>query len=206
MARWRQLAEEEKVLWGRVMSDVVPLRNAADDAVKDCTATQISEPEKKPARQSKSHAGAPYFPSEVLSRDHTFPAFFAPVSPASAQVQRQIHPADKIGRRSPGIDDQSWRNFEQGKTRVQRRLDLHGLVAQEAYHRLLEFMDVSYRQGLRCVEIITGLGSGGEGGILRRELPFWLDRPELRARMLGVVYPHAANRGAVKILLRRRRV
>jgi DNA-nicking Smr family endonuclease len=40
--------------------------------------------------------------------------------------------------------------------------------------------------------------------VLRRELPHWLNAPELRGRILAAAHPHAANTGAVHLLLRRR--
>ena len=57
---------------------------------------------------------------------------------------------------------------------------------------------------LRCVEIITGVGSGQEGGILRRELPLWLSRQDLHHLVLAAVHPHPGNPGSVRVLLRRR--
>jgi hypothetical protein len=46
--------------------------------------------------------------------------------------------------------------------------------------------------------------AGGEGGgVIRRELPLWLNLPEIAPLVLGAVHPHAANPGAVRLLLRR---
>ncbi|GBQ17944.1 DNA mismatch repair protein Smr/MutS2 [Acetobacter cibinongensis NRIC 0482] len=129
---------------------------------------------------------------------------FIPPKPM-VEITHKPHPTDAIGKRYPGVDNYSWRTFSDGGMRVQRRLDLHGMVAQDAFRRLMEFMDVAHMRGLRCVEIVTGLGTGAEGGILRRELPHWLGRPEIRNRVLGLTYPHAGNKGSVRVLLRRRR-
>ncbi|MFT8676718.1 MAG: Smr/MutS family protein [Acetobacter sp.] len=124
---------------------------------------------------------------------------------APVRIIRTATAAQAIGRRQPGVDDYSWRRFSDGGMRVELRLDLHGMVAQDAFRRLMEFMDVATRRDVRCVEIITGLGTGQEGGILRRELPHWLERPEIRGRILGLSYPHVGNRGSVRVLLRRRK-
>ena len=40
---------------------------------------------------------------------------------------------------------------------------------------------------------------------LRRELPIWLNLPELRPLVLAAAHPHPANSGAVRLLLRRLR-
>jgi DNA-nicking Smr family endonuclease len=45
----------------------------------------------------------------------------------------------------------------------------------------------------------------GQGGVLRREVPLWLNLPELRGLVLAAAHPHAANPGSVRLLLRRPR-
>ena len=111
----------------------------------------------------------------------------------------------EVGRRLPGIDDTSWRTLSNGRLRPQRTLDLHGRTAQAAFAALHGFLLRAQAERLRCVEIVTGVGTGQEGGILRRELPFWLSRHDLRDLVLAAVHPHPGNPGAVRVLLRRRR-
>jgi DNA-nicking Smr family endonuclease len=84
-------------------------------------------------------------------------------------------------------------------------LDLHGRTAQGAWSAIQAFLTEAHGEGVRCVEVITGRGVGEQGGVLRRELPMWLNQPALRAIVLAAAYPHAANQGAVRILLRRPR-
>ena len=50
----------------------------------------------------------------------------------------------------------------------------------------------------------TGLDPVGTG-VLRRELPLWLNRPDIRPLILAAAHPHAANPGSVRLLLRRAR-
>ena len=110
----------------------------------------------------------------------------------------------EIGSRQPGLDDTSWRTLSTGRLRPERTLDLHGRTAQAAFGALHGFLLRAQADRLRCVEIITGVGSGEAGGVLRRELPFWLSRHDLRHLVLAAVHPHAGNQGAVRVLLRRR--
>jgi len=94
-----------------------------------------------------------------------------------------------------------------------RKLDLHGMTAQHAFHALREFLRAAHADRLRCVEIVTGRG-GPDGGVLRRELPFWLNRPDIRPLVLAASHPHTssamhanvANAGSVRLLLRRPRL
>ncbi len=205
MVRRRHLREEEKALWSMVIQDVAPLhvprrRQSSDEVAKADEAALAEE-----AKGKRLTAIAQKKPPRHKRRLPTVDIpLFVPAAPM-VRVQKAVHPAEEIGRRFPGLDNYSWRTFTDGKMKVERRLDLHGLVAQDAFRRLMEFMDVAYRCGLRCVEVVTGLGTGHEGGILRRELPHWLGRSDLRHRILGVTYPHAGNKGSVRILLRRRR-
>jgi DNA-nicking Smr family endonuclease len=41
--------------------------------------------------------------------------------------------------------------------------------------------------------------------VLRRELPHWLNAPDMRRMLLAAAHPHAANTGAVHLMLRRRK-
>jgi DNA-nicking Smr family endonuclease len=70
---------------------------------------------------------------------------------------------------------------------------------------LLAFLQAAHADEVRCVEVITGRGSGEGGGVLRRELPMWLNSPSLRPLVLAATHPHPANAGAVRLLLRRPR-
>jgi DNA-nicking Smr family endonuclease len=77
------------------------------------------------------------------------------------------------------------------------------MTAQRAFHSLTSFLLTAHAERLRCVEIVTGRGSGEGTGVIRRELPLWLNLPSLRPLVLAAAHPHAANQGAVRLLLRR---
>lgn len=179
----RRLKEGEQRLWADMMREVRPLRGRAP----------LDPPPAPPAA-----AVAPVLPLP------------APTQPTARTPKRPPGPrmSLEIGTRQPGLDDTSWRGLSTGRMRAERRLDLHGQVAQAAFVLLHAFLLRAQSERLRCVEIITGTGSGPEGGILRRELPHWLGRPDLRHLVLAAVHPQAgargANAGSVRVLLRRR--
>jgi DNA-nicking Smr family endonuclease len=118
-----------------------------------------------------------------------------PRSPAAATLTPLA-----VGTQPGGVDTASWQRLRTGKLPTVRTLDLHGYTAQRAFHALAGFLRTAHAEGLRCVEVVTG-----QGGVLRRELPLWLNQPEFRALILAAVHPHAANPGSVRLLLRRRR-
>lgn len=99
-----------------------------------------------------------------------------------------------------GVDKSTWSKFKVQKIRVQARLDLHGHTVARAHDEVVRFLTMAYDAELRCVEIITG-----NGEILSRELPHWLNNPFLRPLILGLTHAHARNSGAVRVLLRRQR-
>ena len=109
-----------------------------------------------------------------------------------------------VGTQPGGVDNATWQRLRTGKLRGTRVLDLHGQTAHRAYHALVAFLRTAHADRLRCVEVVTGRGNL-EGGVLRRELPLWLNLPEIRPLVLAASHPHAANPGSVRLLLRRPR-
>jgi DNA-nicking Smr family endonuclease len=128
-----------------------------------------------------------------------------PPPPAPPPAPRWAPPDIAVNTPPSGLDDRRWRDLRRGRIRPERSIDLHGRRAQEAHGAVRSFLADAYADGLRCVAVITGRGSSTEGGVLRRELPHWLNAPDLRRILLGAAHPHSANTGAVHLLLRRRR-
>lgn len=125
-------------------------------------------------------------------------------SPRHATPRRApSSPALKLDINAPpaGLDKSTWAKFRLQKIQSEARLDLHGHTASRAHEEVSRFLQMSHASGLRCVEIITG-----NGEILARELPHWLNAPALRPMILSLAHPHARNSGSVRILLRRRRL
>jgi DNA-nicking Smr family endonuclease len=123
-----------------------------------------------------------------------------PPTPTAVRAARQPL---AVGDAPGGVDAATWQRLRGGKLVPERKLDLHGYTAQRAYHALVSFLRSAHADRLRCVEVVTGRGSGDETGVLRRELPMWLNRPDLRPLVLAASHPHATNPGAVRLLLRR---
>jgi DNA-nicking Smr family endonuclease len=125
-----------------------------------------------------------------------------PAVPVVLPTVQRLTPV-MIGHHPPGVDNATWNRFRTGKLSASRTLDLHGRTAQRAFAALQDFLGSAHAEKLRCVEVITGRGSGETGGVIRREFPMWLNRPELRPLVLAAAHPHAANPGSVRLLLRR---
>ncbi len=112
-----------------------------------------------------------------------------------------------------GIDKATLKRFKKEEFAIEAVLDLHGLTEDAAFEKVDNFIPQCYNQGKRCIVIVTGKGlSVHEGediftpkGILRKQVPQWLNMPRLRGMIL--VYKHPSERlggqGALYILLRR---
>ncbi|WP_287981710.1 Smr/MutS family protein [Acidiphilium sp.] len=127
-------------------------------------------------------------------------------APAPPPALPQRRPGVAIGVAPPGLDRATWAKFRAGRIAPERTLDLHGMTAAAAHVAVNALIAGAVSRGMRCVEIVTGHGrrTGGEG-VLRREVPIWLNDQPLRPMILAVCHPHAANQGALRVLLRRLR-
>ncbi|MBR0670299.1 Smr/MutS family protein [Neoroseomonas soli] len=173
--RLRGLSEADRALWRAYAAEIVPLPGHE-------LAPEPAPPMPVVAASTLAAPSAPPLP----------PARWAP-------------PPIAVNAPPAGLDDRRWRDLRRGKLKPERTLDLHGRRAQDAHAAVHAFLAGAFADGLRCVAVITGRGSSPEGGVLRRELPHWLNAPDLRRILLGAAHPHSANTGAVHLLLRRRR-
>ena len=140
---------------------------------------------------------------ELVPEATPAPASPTPPPPVHPLVRRKNLAPIEIGTSPGGVDRSTWMRFRGGKLAPQRTLDLHGRTVQRAHAELHAFFGAATAERLRCIEIITGRGSGETGGVLRREVPLWLNDPALRPIILAASHPHPANQGAIRVLLRR---
>jgi len=108
-----------------------------------------------------------------------------------------------IGEQPPGMDNATWRRLRNGRLGSERSVDLHGHTAQRGFVALELLLRGARADGIRVVEVITGRGAGEGGGVLKRELPLWLNLPHIRPMILAALHPTTRNTGAVRLLLRR---
>ena len=97
-----------------------------------------------------------------------------------------------------------------GTAPIDARIDLHGKTQSAAYARLLSFLRRAQAEGAKFVLVITGKGGrarddGSERGVLKRQIPHWLELPEFRAYVVGFEHAHATHGGAGALYVRIRR-
>jgi DNA-nicking Smr family endonuclease len=192
----RHITPDEAVLWSHTTLSVAKVRikaRVASRAAQDePAAPRAAGPEAVRAKRWPSAAEKP-----------------APAPPAAAP------------RRAPpvaGFDRRALRKVASGKVAIDATLDLHGLQRGDAHARLRAFLFDSQAQGHRMLLIVTGKGgqtadpSAGslgrpERGVLRRNVPQWLEEPELQAIVLShtPAGPRHGGSGALYVRLRKAR-
>ena len=175
--RKRGLSEEDRALWESVAKQVKPLRKRH----------RVAKPAAAPEAETKVAV------SPAASSKHVAPArIVAPSKP-------EPPPLAPIGRRERS-------HLSRGRKEIDARLDLHGMTQTRAHRALFGFLRRAHHDGLTFVLIITGKGrSGGESGVLRRQVPEWLSLPEFRTLVVGFEQAHIGHGGEGALYVRVRR-
>lgn len=200
------LSEEDLDLWQRLAQMIEPIRNAkprvprtaaatleTDTAAKSCDAPGGQRQSEGPALPPRRRR--PVAPTETPPLQQ--PAAPPPLAPFERKRARRI---------------------AAGRIDIEARLDLHGARLDEAYVQFRAFLHRAAAKGCSTVLVVTGKGGSRaaraddygyappERGVLRRNVPLWLEQPELRdlvASYTTAAIQHGGD-GALYIHLRRR--
>jgi len=106
-----------------------------------------------------------------------------------------------------GIDTRTLERFRKGEMPVDATLDLHGMTQDAAHVALLRFIDRASAMGHRCLLIVTGKGLREGTGVLRKQVPRWLNDTLTRPMLLAIhrARPQHGGDGALYVLLKRKR-
>jgi len=191
--------DDDEAIWKYAAATIEPLKRAKGRVHLSERAT--TEPPKAKA--------APKQESKTTASKHE------PVKPSPAIA---VAPARRATPDLSDFDRKHARKIRGGRTEIEARVDLHGLRQSEAHAALRAFLFRCQSRGLRFVLVITGKGKPGsaseagyrnpenERGVLKRNVPRWLEEPEVRA--IVVSYTTAAiqhgGEGAIYVHLRAR--
>ena len=186
--RRRTVTPDEARIWRAVIRDVAPLPKATPSP-------------NSPADPPAEAAGPP--PDSPAARPS--PPVRAPTIRVPAGRPAAPPPPLEHGR-AAGLDKSTARRMHGGDMEIDGRLDLHGMTQQAAHASLIGFVIRAFDTGRRCLLVITGKGRLGSG-VLRAEVPRWLNQSPLRERVLGFSYakPRDGGDGALYVLVKRRR-
>lgn len=175
--------KQDDPLWERVKKTAKPLK-ASDRFVftlPDDDDGKLKPPAKMPVAQpSKSSQSLP----RPVTRE---PAF-------------TFNPASKPRL----LDEATGRKIAKGRMAIDARLDLHGMTQAQAHFRLYQFLVTAQQLGNRTILVITGKGKLGEG-ILRSQVPRWLNEPEFKSLASGYREAHVVHGGGGALYIRVRK-
>jgi DNA-nicking Smr family endonuclease len=187
------MSDDERALWRAVTRSVAPLRRrrVAIERAQAEGAVERARPE--PTERKGKPA-----PSRPAATTRVTPA------PQPA-VQPVMRPERRLKQR-----------LARGSESIDARIDLHGRTQSQAHAALLRFLQKRQADGAKIVLVITGKGGGaGDGdrgfaserGVLKRQVPLWLQLPEFRGYVLAVEEAHIGHggEGALYVRLRRAR-
>jgi DNA-nicking Smr family endonuclease len=136
----------------------------------------------------------------------------------SAAISRKITPVIEGKKLTPAkpkketlplqtVDIRTRSKIKRGLISVDATLDLHGFTKATAHTALVKFITDAQTRGASLVLIITGKGREGKPGILREELPRWLNESPLRQAIIAydVAGPHHGAEGAWYVRIRKKR-
>jgi len=182
--RRRSLSEEERNLWESVARQTKPLAKKHRAA--------------KPQMVSPA-AEAPTVAIPAASPSASSPAKIPSVPKPAAP------PLAPLGRRERS-------QLSRGRKEIEARIDLHGMTQTRAHRALTGFLQRAHSDGLTFVLVITGkgrtVGAESERGVLRRQVPLWLNLPEFRTLVVGFEEAHIGHggEGALYVRIRRSRI
>jgi DNA-nicking Smr family endonuclease len=172
----RFLQDDERGLWSTVTKSIKPL-SGRRSVTADVISAADAEDARSPAPKRPTTKAAPKPPLPA-------PATAPPLTPLDRRTRQRV---------------------ARGKLDIDARLDLHGMIQSEAHAELSRFLHRAGRRGARLVLVITGKGTRGEG-VLRRQVPQWLNLPEFRALVIGFETAHIGHGGEGALYVRLRRV
>lgn len=128
----------------------------------------------------------------------------APTAPARAiPAPRTATPKTIL---PTNLERSAARRITRGDDAIDARLDLHGMTQAEAHKKLVSFVLRAQAKGFRTLLVITGKGRLSEGGgVLKRQLPLWLEGGELSSAVLSYAHAHIKDGGSGAFYLRLRK-
>jgi DNA-nicking Smr family endonuclease len=185
--RKRSLSEEERALWESVARQAKPLR--------------------KRHRTPKPEVAAPPSEAPVVAKSE-----ISRKSPPPVKISRAPKPVVPVPPPLAPLGRRERSHLSRGRKEIEARLDLHGMTQTRAHRALSGFLQRAHSDGLTFVLVITGkgrtIGAESERGVLRRQVPLWLNLPEFRTLVVGFEEAHIGHggEGALYVRIRRSRI
>jgi len=196
----RGLTAEDRELWDLVRAKTKPIARSNLEAQRFDPDIDVTDTAPAPRGLRKAK-------SVILGRPTgSKPAPGHNLAPA-------IH--DQIRQAPVQMDQKSFGKLKRGKLRPEGKLDLHGMTLERAHPALTGFVMSAHASGKRLILVVTGKGKqrdeGGpipvRHGVLRHQVPQWLQMQPMKSVVLQVAQAHISHGGggAYYVYLRRHR-
>lgn len=192
----RRLSDEERALWEKVVDKATPMH-------PDRHRTESAEGALLQTNTNPAAAPPPRFRVGQTS----------PVTPPAHDIAQPIE--ENVAAQPMSMDRRRFAQMKRGRLKPEARLDLHGLTLAQAHPALTRFILDGVSRGQRLVLIITGKGKSRPDsgpiperhGVLRHQVPHWLNSAPLKAHVLQITEAHVKHggMGAYYVYLRRMR-
>lgn len=111
--------------------------------------------------------------------------------------------SEQVAGRKISMDRKAYARLMRGKLRPEGKIDLHGMTLERAHPVLTRFILSAQGQGKRLVLVVTGKGKQRDDGgpipvrigVLRHQVPQWLNNPPLSLAILQVTQAHVRHGG-----------
>lgn len=202
MARRKKgkLSEEDKALWEKVAATATPMDRAGAPKISP------DKPTLKTTVQRPDLTTADRLPAFRIGEKASF---------GSNPVNHSPTLSARLASAAVKMDHGTHKRMVRGKLKPEDRIDLHGMVLAEAHPALISFVSSAYERNLRLVLVITGKGKDRDTdgpipirrGILKHQVPSWLQSPPLGLMILDIRESHQRHggSGAYYVYLKRRR-
>lgn len=205
----RRITPEERELFLAALSGRLPARTVKKAVVKPRkTTSEKTAPRKAPSGQISasqiSEDDIELFLEAIGKRPRKTalaPVILTPVLPVKPR---------KTKTGTGGLDGNTKRRLEKGEIAPTAKLDLHGMTESTAHGALMTFLHTAHRRGDRLVLIVTGKGPfldpNGYGGVLRQNVPRWLDEAPMASVIAEKRWAHKRHGGdgALYVYLKKR--
>ncbi|HAG53026.1 MAG TPA: hypothetical protein DCL21_04490 [Alphaproteobacteria bacterium] len=131
----------------------------------------------------------------MLSKDKAFESDF--------KTKHAINSQDDIKSARKSVDKRLQLKLKNGDIRYQDRIDLHGMLLEQARENLIYFLQTRNQMGLKCVLVIHGKGTNQDSnmGQIKQRIPFWLENLDCVLSFTSALPKHGGT-GAMYVLLR----
>ncbi|MEM9318675.1 MAG: Smr/MutS family protein [Pseudomonadota bacterium] len=186
MARRRRgLSAEDRALWERVTATATPL-------VKDRKSNTQAPVKEQKSQKVRS------VPDRKLS---DFRIGNAPTPELAHMLAPSV--AEHVNGAPVRMHHGTHKKMVRGKITPEARIDLHGMTLARAHPVLTRFIQNAHAAGKRLVLVITGKGRDRDDdgpipirrGVLRHQVPAWLQSPPLGAVVLDIRTAHLKHGG-----------